>query len=100
METETVSNAANFTKVGPCLYRYIPSSKYYARVKSAGKEIRKSLGACDRKYADGKLRQLRDDLDNVNHDLASTMVGGLADKYLLTRGSKIATTSWDVYSSI
>jgi len=64
MDTATALKAVNFVKVGPCLYRYIPSGKYYARVKASGKEIRKCLGTVDRKYADRKLRQLRGDLDN------------------------------------
>ena len=71
MDTATVSNSA-FPKVGPCLYRYIPSGGYYARLKSAGKEIRKSLGTTDRKDAERKLRQLRNDLAKLNHDLASS----------------------------
>jgi integrase len=94
MDTATVSSSA-FTKVGPCLYRYIPSGVYYARVKSAGKEIRRSLGTSDRKYADRKLRQLRDDLDRLNHDLASTTVVELVEKYLGTRCSKSSKTQKD-----
>ena len=95
MDTATVSSSATFTKVGPCLYRYTPSGKYYARVKAAGKEIRKCLDTTDRKYADRKLRELRDKLDRINHDLASTTVDKLTDNYLLTRCSKSQKTRKD-----
>ena len=77
MDTATASKSINFIKVGPCLYRYIPSSKYYARVKASGKEIRKCLGTGDRKYAGRMLRQLREDLARRNHDAASITVAGL-----------------------
>ena len=33
----------SFQKVGECLYRYSSNGVYYARIKSSGKEIRRSL---------------------------------------------------------
>jgi hypothetical protein len=36
-----------FQKVGECLYRYSSNGVYYARIKSSGKEIRRSLQNTD-----------------------------------------------------
>jgi hypothetical protein len=33
-----------FQKVGECLYRYSSNGVYYARVRTDGKEVRRSLG--------------------------------------------------------
>jgi len=49
-----------FQKVGECLYRYSSNRIYYARIKSDGKEIRRSLRTIDRDLAKRKLRELRD----------------------------------------
>lgn len=32
-----------FEKVGECLYRYSSTGGYYARIKTVGKEIRRSM---------------------------------------------------------
>ena len=37
----------SFQKVGECLYRYSSNGVYYARIKSSGKEIRRSLETTD-----------------------------------------------------
>ena len=37
-----------FEKVGECLYRYVPTGTYYARIKLLGKEVRRSLDTTDR----------------------------------------------------
>jgi hypothetical protein len=44
-----------FEKVGECLYRYSSTGGYYARIKSAGKEIRRSLVTTDRDLAKRRL---------------------------------------------
>ena len=48
-----------FAKVGECLYRHQSSRVYYALVKRAGKQHRKSLGTSDRKLAERKLSAFR-----------------------------------------
>lgn len=48
-----------FVKVAECLYRYQPSKVYYALVKHAGKQHRKSLKTTDRKLAERKLADFR-----------------------------------------
>jgi hypothetical protein len=40
---EPKTAAGTFQKVGECLYRYSSNGVYYARIKSGGKEIRRSL---------------------------------------------------------
>ena len=45
-----------FQKVGECLYRYSSNGVYYARIKSSGKEIRRSLETTD---AQGVIAQHR-----------------------------------------
>ena len=44
-----------FQKVGECLYRYSSNGVYYARIKTHGKEIRRSLGTTDRALANRRL---------------------------------------------
>jgi hypothetical protein len=46
-----------FQKVGECLYRYSSNGVYYARIKSAGKEIRPSLEPMDPTLARAKFAE-------------------------------------------
>jgi len=46
---------AVFQKVGECLYRYSSNGVYYARIKTGGKEIRRSLETTDRDLAKRRL---------------------------------------------
>jgi hypothetical protein len=48
-----------FQKVGECLYRYSSNGVYYARIKSGGKEIRRSLETTDRDIARRELARFR-----------------------------------------
>ena len=57
------SNTAAFEKVGECLYRYIPTGTYYARIKRPGKEVRHSLDTADRATAKRKLADLHREVD-------------------------------------
>ena len=45
------NSQGEFEKVGECLYRYLPTGGYYARIKTNGKEIRRSLETTDREIA-------------------------------------------------
>jgi hypothetical protein len=38
---EQPTDGGGFEKVGECLYRYSSTGGYYARIKTAGKEIRR-----------------------------------------------------------
>jgi hypothetical protein len=51
MQMKEQPTGGSFEKVGECLYRYSSTGGYYARVKSAGKEIRRSLVTTDRDLA-------------------------------------------------
>ena len=41
------SQSGEFQKIGECLYRYSSNGVYYARFKTDGKEIRRSLETTD-----------------------------------------------------
>lgn len=56
--TETAGKSA-FRKVAECLYRNESSGIYYALVKRAGKQFRRSLKTTDRKLAERKLAEFR-----------------------------------------
>ena len=60
------SNSANFQKVAECLYRNESSGGYYAFVKKSGKQIRRSLKTKDRKLADRRLREFREQVTGLD----------------------------------
>ncbi|MGE9293083.1 MAG: hypothetical protein ACQKBW_05685, partial [Puniceicoccales bacterium] len=51
---------ASFVKVAECLYRNVSSGTYYALVKRSGKQIRRSLRTQDRKLAERRLKEFRE----------------------------------------
>jgi hypothetical protein len=55
-----------FQKVGECLYRYSSNGVYYARIKSSGKEIRRSLETTDPALARRNLRKLRNEQNQID----------------------------------
>ena len=76
--------SGGFEKVGECLYRYSSTGGYYARVKSAGKEIRRSLVTTDRDLAKRRLAKLKDDLLKIDPAKGKTTLAELCDQYLKT----------------
>jgi len=60
------SNSAVFQKVAECLYRNESSGGYYAFVKKSGKQIRRSLKTKDRKLADRRLREFREQVTGLD----------------------------------
>lgn len=60
------SNSAVFQKVAECLYRNESSGGYYALVKKSGKQIRRSLKTKDRKLADRRLREFREQVTGLD----------------------------------
>ncbi len=60
------ANSANFQKVAECLYRNESSGGYYALVKKSGKQIRRSLKTKDRKLADRRLREFREQVTGLD----------------------------------
>jgi integrase len=57
-QPESVSETP-FQKVAECLYRHKSSTVYYALVKRAGKQYRRSLRTIDRKLAERRLAEFR-----------------------------------------
>ena len=73
-----------FQKVGECLYRYIPSGTYYARIKTDGKEIRRSLRTADRQIANRELRQLKEREGQIDRSQGKLTLTKLCDRYIKT----------------
>jgi len=51
--------------VAECLYRYSSNGVYYARIKSDGKEIRRSLETTDRQLANRNLKKLKEEQSQI-----------------------------------
>ena len=56
-----------FQKVAECLYRHKTSGRYYALVKRAGKQYRRSLKTTDRKLAERSLSDFRQKVGRLDH---------------------------------
>jgi len=72
-----------FRKVGPCLYRY-RNGTYYARFKSAGKEIRCSLETTDRKLAERNLARKKQDESQIDRSQGKLTLAELCERHLKT----------------
>jgi integrase len=64
------SKESDWKKVGPCLYRY-RGGRYYALLKQAGKQIRRSLETQDLALARRRLADLRKEFESTDPQLAS-----------------------------
>ncbi len=82
MATGTANGA--FQKVGECLYRYSSNGVYYARIKCAGKEIRRSLETTDKALARRNLAKLRNDEEQIDRSKSWMTLKELCDRYLKT----------------
>jgi integrase len=71
-------------KVGECLYRYSSNGVYYARIKSDGKEIKRSLGTTDRYTANRKLADFRDEQRQIDRSQGKLTLRELCKRYLQT----------------
>jgi integrase len=71
-------------RVGESLYRYSSNGVYYARIKSEGKEIRRSLRTTDRVLARRNLTALKDELRQVDRSQGRVTLAELCDRYLKT----------------
>jgi integrase len=80
-----MSNArAVFQKVGECLYRYSSNGVYYARFKSGGKEIMRSLRTTDPGIARRSLAQRKAEFGGIDGARGKCTIVELADEYLRT----------------
>src|SRR5947207_11059988 len=78
------SKVGTFQKVGECLYRYSSNGVYYARIKSAGKEIRRSLETTDPAIARRNLSKFRDDQRQIDRSKSRMTFRELCETYLKT----------------
>jgi integrase len=74
-----------FQKVGECLYRYSQNGVYYGRVKRGGKETKRSLRTTDRALAQRRLRDFRDDQQQVDPSRGNLTLAQLCDRWLATK---------------
>jgi len=73
-----------FQKVGECLYRYSSNGVYYARIKSSGKEIRRSLETTDPALARRNLSKLRNEQSQIDRSKNRLTLRELCDTFLKT----------------
>ena len=74
MKTNMHSSASGnqiLHRVGQCLYRSAQSGRYYAIVKCAGRQIKKSLKTCDRALAKRRLVELKGKVSRLSGDAGS-----------------------------
>jgi integrase len=77
-------SVGTFQKVGECLYRYSSNGVYYARIKSGGKEIRRSLETTDPALARRNLHKLRTEQSQIDRSKSRLTLRELCDIYLKT----------------
>src|SRR5947208_13609165 len=90
--TESKPAVGAFQKVGECLYRYSSNGVYYARIKSSGKEIRRSLETTDPALARRNLRKLRNEQSQIDRSKSRLALRALSDTYLKTFQHQKPTT--------
>ena len=84
MQTPSARRSGVFQKVGECLYRYTSNGVYYARIKTHGKEIRRSLETIDRDLARRRLVALKQELASIDQSKAKLTLAALCARYLQT----------------
>ena len=75
------SKSGEFQKVGECLYRYSSNGVYYARFKSDGKEIRRSLEMTDRDQARRNLAAEKEKERQTDRSQGKLTLRELCDRY-------------------
>src|SRR5262245_10038875 len=78
------TQSAEFRKVGECLYRYSSNGVYYARFKTDGKEIRRSLETTDPAQARRNLAALKEKERQTNRSQGKLTLCELCDRWLKT----------------
>jgi hypothetical protein len=77
-----LSTDFEFRKVGECLYRYSSNGVYYARFKTDGKEIRRSLETTDRAEARRKLAAEKEKERQTDRSQGKLTLRELCDRWL------------------
>src|SRR6266567_6993738 len=75
------SKIGAFQKVGECLYRYSSNGVYYARIKTDGKEIKRSLKTTDRAFAQRALATFRDEQRQIDRSQGKLTLSELCERY-------------------
>ncbi len=78
------SRRGAFQKVGECLYRYSSNGVYYARIKSGGKEIRRSLETTDRDIARRELARFRGEQRQIDRSQGKITLAEFCERFLKT----------------
>jgi integrase len=76
------THGGEFRKVGECLYRYSSNGVYYARFKTDGKEIRRSLETTDRAEARRKLAAEKEKERQTDRSQGKLTLRELCDRWL------------------
>lgn len=82
-KSPTYVKVANF----PGLYRHSRSGRYYACKKLGGIRRERSLGTCDRRIAERRLKEWVGNLDKVDAEVEKTTLHQLIGRYLVVTGS-------------
>ena len=82
-KTPTYVKVANF----PGLYRHSRSGRYYGCKKLGGIRRERSLGTCDRKIAERRLKEWIGNLDKVDAEVEKTTLGQLIGRFLKVTSS-------------
>src|SRR5207248_2704647 len=83
MLSDMISNAWTKSK-SSCLYRYNPTSEYFARVRFRGKLYRKKLEATDYDLAKRKLSDFKRDLERTDATKGNTSFAKVLEDYSAT----------------
>jgi integrase len=81
-----------FQRVGECLYRYSSNGVYYARFKTHGKELLRSLRTTDPAIARRNLAQRKAEQGGIDRSRGKCTLAELADQYLRTAKHQKAAT--------
>ena len=71
----------------PGLYRHARCGRYYACKKLDGIQRERSLGTCDRKIADRRMKEWLSSLDKVEAEAEKAILHQLIGRYLVVTGS-------------
>lgn len=84
----TYVKVANF----PGLYRHARSGRYYACKKQGGIRRERSLGTCDRKIAERRMKEWLGSLDKVDAEVEKTTLGQLIERFVKVTGGMAENT--------
>ncbi len=91
-KTPTYVKVANY----PGLYRHARSGRYYACKKQGGHRRERSLGTCDRKIAERRMKEWLGSLEKVDAEVEKTTLGQLIQRFLaVTSGGSESSRTTD-----